>query len=45
MAPVGNAQFTATFAPGNYLLLGFWPDAKDGKPNLANGMAKQISVS
>ena len=41
----GHAQFTATFAPGNYLLLCFWPDAKDGKPHLAHGMAKQISVS
>jgi len=41
----GHAQFTATFAPGNYLLLCFWPDAKDGKPHLVHGMAKQISVS
>ena len=40
-----HAQFTATFAPGNYLLLCFWPDAKDGKPHLMHGMAKQISVS
>ena len=41
----GHAHFTATFAPGNYLLLCFWPDAKDGKPHLMHGMAKQISVS
>src|SRR4029077_5424227 len=32
----GHAQFTATFAPGNYLLLCFWPDAKDGKPHLVH---------
>lgn len=41
----GHAHFTATFAAGNYLLLCFWPDAKDGKPHLVHGMAKQISVS
>ena len=40
-----HAQFTATFAPGNYLVLCFWPDAKDGKPHLVHGMAKQITVS
>jgi uncharacterized cupredoxin-like copper-binding protein len=43
--PGARAQFAATFAPGNYLLLCFWPDAKDGKPHLVHGMAKQISVS
>lgn len=41
----GHAQFTAHFAPGDYLLLCFWPDAKDGKPHLMHGMAKQITVS
>lgn len=41
----GHAEFTASFAPGNYLLLCFWPDAKDGKPHLMHGMAKQITVS
>ena len=41
----GHSQFTTTFAPGSYLLLCFWPDAKDGKPHLVHGMAKQISVS
>jgi uncharacterized cupredoxin-like copper-binding protein len=40
-----HAHFTVTFAPGNYLLLCFWPDAKDGKSHLVHGMAKQISVS
>jgi hypothetical protein len=41
----GHAQFTATFAPGNYLFLCFWPDAKDGKPHLVHGMAKQITIT
>lgn len=41
----GHAEFTATFAAGNYLLLCFWPDAKDGKPHIVHGMARQISVS
>src|SRR5437899_1338370 len=40
-----HAQFTATFQPGNYLLLCFWPDAKDGQPHLVHGMAKQITVT
>jgi len=41
----GHAQFTTTFAPGSYLLLCFWPDAKDGKPHIMHGMAKEIRVS
>jgi hypothetical protein len=41
----GQAQFTATFAPGSYLLLCFWPDAKDGTPHLVHGMAKEVTVS
>jgi uncharacterized cupredoxin-like copper-binding protein len=43
--PGRRAQFTTTFAPGSYLLLCFWPDAKDGKPHIMHGMAKQITVS
>ncbi len=41
----GEALFTTTFAPGSYLLLCFWPDAKDGKPHIMHGMAKEITVS
>jgi uncharacterized cupredoxin-like copper-binding protein len=41
----GKTQFTASLAPGSYLLLCFWPDAKDGKPHIMHGMAKQITVS
>jgi hypothetical protein len=40
-----HSQFTTTLAPGNYLLLCFWPDVKDGKPHLMHGMGKQISIS
>ena len=43
--PGGHGQFTATFAPGSYLLLCFWPDAKDGKPHVMHGMAKEMHVS
>jgi len=41
----GESEFTTTFAPGSYLLLCFWPDAKDGQPHIMHGMAKQITVS
>jgi len=41
----GHSQFAATFAPGSYLLLCFWPDAKDGKPHIMHGMAKQININ
>jgi len=40
-----HAQFTATLVRGRYALLCFWPDAKDGKPHLVHGMAKEITVS
>jgi len=41
----GHSEFAASFAPGSYLLLCFWPDVKDGKPHIMHGMAKQITVS
>ena len=41
----GHSEFTTTLARGSYLLLCFWPDAKDGKPHLMHGMGKQITVS
>ena len=40
-----QATFTVTLAPGNYLLACFVTDAKDGKPHLMHGMAKQIKVT
>lgn len=46
---VGLAQFVDnyvihTFAPGEYALLCFIADARDGKPHVAHGMIRQISV-
>jgi len=40
----GHSQFATTLAPGSYLLLCFWPDAKDGKPHIMHGMGKEIRV-
>jgi len=40
-----TANFTTTFGPGDYLLLCFVPDAKDGKPHMAHGMAMPFKVS
>jgi hypothetical protein len=40
-----SATFTLTLKPGNYLVICFWPDAKDGKPHLVHGMIKQVAVS
>jgi hypothetical protein len=37
--------FTVDLAPGDYGLICFVPDAKDGKPHLAHGMLKQFRVS
>lgn len=34
-----------TLQPGEYALLCFVPDARDGKPHVAHGMIKQISIS
>jgi hypothetical protein len=51
--PMGGTSFqpkgvtnyvTADFTPGDYALLCFIPDAKDGKPHVAHGMMKQIKV-
>jgi uncharacterized cupredoxin-like copper-binding protein len=37
-------QVTADFAPGEYALLCFVPDAKDGAPHVAHGMVRQLTV-
>jgi hypothetical protein len=43
---VGASQyFTSDFAPGNYALICFLPDAKDGKPHFTHGMIQQITVN
>jgi uncharacterized cupredoxin-like copper-binding protein len=40
-----SGTFTAELTPGDYGLICFVPDAKDGKPHLAHGMMKNIKVS
>ena len=37
-------EVPTSFAPGEYALICFVPDAKDGKAHLAHGMVKQFSV-
>jgi len=37
-------DLTASFTPGDYTLLCFVPDSKDGKPHIAHGMVKNFSV-
>ena len=39
-----TVEVPTTFTPGEYALICFVPDAKDGKPHLAHGMVKQFSV-
>ncbi len=39
-----KGTFTADLTAGNYGLICFFPDAKDGKPHLAHGMMKTIKV-
>jgi len=40
-----RATFTVDLSPGEYGLLCFVPDTKDGRPHLAHGMMKTIKVS
>jgi hypothetical protein len=42
--PGMTEYFTANFTAGNYILMCFLPDAKDGKPHFAHGMTQQITV-
>jgi hypothetical protein len=44
MDPGVQETITATFAKGNYGLMCFLPDAKDGKPHAMHGMVKDITV-
>lgn len=44
IASGGWNDVTLTFAPGEYALLCFFPDAGDGKPHVAHGMTAQFSV-
>ncbi len=40
-----SLSFTADVTPGDYLLICFIPDAKDGKPHFMKGMMQTIKVS
>lgn len=44
MVPGMTQYFTADMTPGNYALLCFVPDGKDGKPHLEHGMVKEFTV-
>jgi hypothetical protein len=39
-----TVDLNADFTPGDYTLLCFVPDAKDGKPHIAHGMVKNFTV-
>jgi hypothetical protein len=39
-----SQTFTANFTPGDYALICFIPDEKDGKPHFTHGMTKDFSV-
>jgi plastocyanin len=45
LLPGGHASFSLTLASGNYLLLCFFPDAKDGKAHIVHGMTQEISIN
>lgn len=44
MAPGVSNDLALDLAPGRYALLCFVPDAKDGKPHVAHGMVREITV-
>jgi hypothetical protein len=43
--PGMTQYFTADLTPGNYVLLCFVPDAKDGKAHMEHGMVKEFKVN
>jgi uncharacterized cupredoxin-like copper-binding protein len=45
MIPGDHAEMTMQFTPGNYALICFLPDGKDGREHALHGMVKQIHVS
>lgn len=45
MAKDGWNDITVDLEAGNYALICFIPDAKDGKPHLVHGMIKEITVA
>jgi uncharacterized cupredoxin-like copper-binding protein len=42
--PGATNYFTADLTPGDYLLICFVPDTKDGKPHFMHGMTKKVTV-
>ena len=47
-SPLSNGMVNTTtvdLTPGDYGLICFVPDAKDGKPHIAHGMMKQVTVN
>jgi len=44
IAPGGHQTVSVVFAAGNYGLICFVPDAKDGKPHVEHGMVKDVKV-
>ncbi len=44
MMPGAHAEFSLDFRPGDYALVCFLPDGKDGKEHAVHGMVKQIHV-
>ena len=40
-----HGWFDITLVPGNYLLTCYVPDAQDGRPHVAHGMIKELTVS
>lgn len=45
LAPKGTADAQLTFTPGNYAILCFVPDSKDGKPHVMHGMVQEFTIS
>jgi uncharacterized cupredoxin-like copper-binding protein len=45
MIPGDHAELTMNFTPGNYALICFLPDGKDGREHALHGMVKQFHVS
>jgi uncharacterized cupredoxin-like copper-binding protein len=43
--PGAHATFSLALTPGTYLVLCFFPDAKDGKAHIVHGMAQQITIN
>jgi uncharacterized cupredoxin-like copper-binding protein len=45
LMPGAHGFLVTDLAPGNYALVCFFPDAKDGKPHFAHGMVTTVTVS